>query len=138
MRSGTNPDPNDFREWVRDISRRMAMVEARPRPTAALDLLGPGIDSTARLVSNWNDDTVFFNGTYYSEVGSQNSPNSTLRWIGICMVDAEGSGYQLLVAYPGPETSAATVAAWATVNRKQRVFNTPPNGTRVYSAWLNA
>lgn len=127
----TSLDPTDFRSWMRDVNRRLTRMESRPHPASALDLLGPGIDSAATLVSDWNDDTVFFNGFYYSEPAAANAPNDTSRWLGQVWIDPTGSGYQLLVAVPA---SGSSLGSW-THSRQHRVFNTPSESTRVYSAW---
>lgn len=130
--SGTNPDATDFRGWMRETRQRIAALEYRAPAHRALDLLGPGIDSSATLVSNWNDDTVYFNGYYYSEVGADNAPDGVNRWLGFVLIDDLGSGYQLLIASPDP--SATDLSAWTHI-RKHRVFSTPSESTRVYSAW---
>lgn len=131
MRGGSSPDPTDFRTWMRDTNRRLGSLESRPPPARALDLLGPGLDSSATLVSDWNDDTIYFNGMYYSEPGADNAPDNVHRWVGLVIIDQTGSGYQILEAVP---TSGAAVGSW-THNRMHRVFDTPEGSTRVYSPW---
>lgn len=134
MSGGTSPDVTDFPGWMRDINRRMRALENRPPVTSALDLLGPGIDSSATFVSDWNDDTAYFNGMYYSEVGTDNAPDTTSRWVGLTIIDDTGSGYQLLTAVPATDTDPTLIPAWTQL-RRHRVFNTPANSTRVYSPW---
>lgn len=137
MSGGTNPDPTDFKEWMRDVRRRLRALESRPPVTSALDLLGPGIDSSATLISDWNDDTVYFNGTYYSEAGADNAPDGVARWVGWVMIDDIGSGYQLLASIPTMTNTVSDLGSWTKV-RKHRVFNTPDGSTRVYSPWTTA
>jgi hypothetical protein len=134
MRGGTGPDPTDFSGWMRDVSRRLTALETRAPVSAALNLLGPGIDSSAALVNDWNDDTIYYNGYYYSEAGADNAPDEVNRWLGLVLIDTTGSGYQLLVAVP---ESGDDVSAW-THTHKHRVFNTPSEATRVYSPWATA
>lgn len=137
MTSGSSPDATDFRGWMRETNRRLTAMEKRPPVTSALDLLGPGIDSTSALVADWNDDTTIYNGMYYSEVGAQNAPDGVHRWVGLTITEATGSGYQLLAIIPATTDSSGTLAAW-THTRKHRVFNTPTASTRVYSPWATA
>lgn len=137
MSGGTSPDPTEFSQWMRGVNRRLTTLETRPTATSALDLLGPGIDSTAMLVADWNDDTAFYNGMYYSEIGVLNGPDLIHRWVGTTTIDSTGSGYQLLVAVPATTDSAGTIAAWTHL-RKHRIFNTPSTATRVYSSWATA
>lgn len=137
MRGGTSPDPTDFPSWMRDVNRRLRAVENRPPVTSALNLLGPGIDSSATLISDWNDDTVYYNGTYYSEAGADNAPDGTHRWTGLVMIDDLGSGYQLLVSIPTQTATVSALGSWTQL-RKHRVFNTPDGSTRVYSPWATA
>jgi hypothetical protein len=137
MSGGTSPDPTDIQSWMRDVRRRLTSLENRPPATSALALLGPGIDSVATLIADWNDDTVYFNGTYYCEAGADNAPDSINRWVGQVLIDDVGSGYQVLCNIPATTATVSDLGSWSQV-RKQRVFNTPSDSTRVYSPWTDA
>jgi hypothetical protein len=122
-----------FRDQLTETNRRLTRQEGRRQIGHASDLMGPGLAPQAVLVTDWNDETMAFNGLYYSEAGSLNSPNDTQRWIGQNIVDPLGHGIQRVALYVDNivDLGTWTPALWV------RAFVTPDGTTRVFSAWTS-
>lgn len=104
--------PTDFTMWVQQTDKRMMRQERRPAITNATQILGPGAGPFAVLLNDWNEEGATFNGTFYSEPGAVNAPDtegdppgtaSTMYWLGETFgtqnEDGERWGYQRLTRY---------------------------------------
>ena len=133
MSSGGRP-PIDFADWMRDQQRRNSAQERRPMVTTASDLMGPGLAPQAVMLNDWNDDTITFNGFYYSTPGAANTPDSTKAWIGYSIADANGSGIQRITLYPGLTVPSTMFTGWPAVSYS-RAFTSQAGTLRLYSVW---
>ena len=59
-----------FKDWMRDIEKRILNEERRPIIRAASDLMGPGAGPYAIETLDWNADETTFNGWFYSRPGA--------------------------------------------------------------------
>lgn len=118
--------PQNFKDLVARTEKRLAVLERRPVPTSAADLLGPTAGKTAVLISDWNADVASLNGYVWSAVGALHSPDPTLTWTGQVIAHDDHSGIQ----------QAWNADDLDNVLFSMRTFTTDgsTNG-RTYSAW---
>lgn len=88
-----------FDDWMRMIEKRLMHEERRPSVTTASDIMGPGLGPHAVEVRDWNDDVTLFNGIFFSEPGSINSPDDNKAWIGESQATESGYGLQTVWDY---------------------------------------
>jgi hypothetical protein len=122
------PIAQTFVDVQRQQQKRTRHEERRPQISKASDLLGPGLAPTAVMLVDWNAPETLFNGIFYSDPGSLNSPDGTLAWMGQTYMNSDGYGYQQVVRYSAvfPETDAL-------IGYIRRI--TPTYGTVGYSGW---
>ena len=119
-----------FKDWMRDIEKRVLNEERRPIIRAAADLMGPGAGPYAIETTDWNADETTFNGWFYSRPGALNSPDSALYWIGTTEGIADGNGYELVRQYDPATGEDVTGDSYV------RFFYTlPATGQRQYTDW---
>lgn len=88
-------------DWMRDIETRILHEERRPQIRNAADIMGPGLGPKTMQLVDWNDDATTFNGFFWSDVNSRNSPDANKQWMGYNLVNADGSGYQRVYEFKG-------------------------------------
>lgn len=118
------PTQTDFPQWMRDVVRDIAELKRRSKPTAAA-VLGPGLGPWATLLNDWNDEVTLYNGIFYCDVNSQNSPDEDVRWIGTVMATPDGDGVMEVAALDSVGLPA----------RHMRSFTTDAAGGRSFTAW---
>lgn len=135
----TKRQPVSPQDWMVDLERRLKSLERRTAIGAPSDLLGPGIDTQAVLVTDWNGEEMDFNGLYYSLPGALHTPDlytfpATKAWIGQNIVDPDGHGYQRVTHY---RLADAFTQSWASgLPTYTRTFQPQGNGARAYGLWL--
>lgn len=92
------PTLDRFDDWMRDQERRTGSLERRANVRNAKQLLGPGFGPKATPVVDWNTSSLVFNGFFYCDVGSLNSPDPLVGWIGYSVIDPTGNGWLYLVS----------------------------------------
>lgn len=94
----------------------------------ASDLLGPGFGPHAIATRDWNADECLFNGMFYSEIGSINSPDSTMAWIGQVISDPTPSGVQIVQTYKSPN--------WPPYRRMRKFESVVDGAVPIFTAWV--
>jgi len=92
-RVGTNSD-----DYFRHRDKRIATEERRPVVRKASDLVGPGINSSATRITDFNDTLATFNGYYSADVGAAYAPNATDPFIGFVSMDESLGGRQVFTS----------------------------------------
>ena len=119
-----------FKDWMRDMEKRVLNEERRPIIRAAADLMGPGAGPFAIETLDWNADETTFNGWFYSRPGAFNSPDSGEYWIGTTEGIADGNGYELIRQYDpvtGLDVSGDSYVRF--------FYTLPGTGQRMYTEW---
>lgn len=116
--------PHDGAELLGQMSRQIDLQDRRTRIPNAAQILGPGLGPRATLLADWNAEETTFNGIFYSDVGSLNSPNPAKQWIGLVQATAVGDGTMQLM-----EMDVADPEEWV------RTFTANPSGSRTFTAW---
>lgn len=119
------PTSHNMDSWMRDVERRQNSVERRASIRSASQILGPGFGPKASAVTDWNSSMVVFNGYYYSEIGSLNSPSSSLPWVCHSVVDPQGNGWQHIISRD------------STGLNYRRFIHTPLGGATIFGAWVS-
>lgn len=122
------PQNITMNDWMRDMEKRILHEERRPQIRTASDLLGPGFGPYAIRVLDWNDDVTGFDGFFWADTGSRNSPDPAKAWMGQTVANSDGSGYQLVTDYGSTAVPPP---------RFIRTFTSPAGGARVFTAWMN-
>lgn len=96
----------------------------RPVIRRAADLVGPGINSNAIRITDFNNVLATFNGFFSADAGAANAPNGTDIWVGFVSSDAELGGVQTFSSVSGGGT-------------KTRIFQRAPNdpNTVSFGSW---
>lgn len=121
-------------DWMRNVEKRMAHEERRPRITSAQELLGPGFSPYAVETQDWNADELTFNGFWYSTPGALHSPDPTNSkyYMGYTEGNGDGWGIQYADEY---RPLAGDDMAWAPQQWMRRFYPPAAGGQRAYSAW---
>lgn len=101
-----------------------ALADRRPVIRRASDLVGPGINTYAIRIDDFNNLLATFNGFYSALLGALNAPNSTENFVGYVASDAELGGVQVFTGV----TSGSTYT---------RIFNRSPADPELigWTAW---
>lgn len=133
--SGTGRARVTFDDQLREYERRHYNQERRPAISSAADLLGPGIAPQSVELTDWNDESIGFNGFYFSRPGAGNSPDTARSWMGVSITDPDGTGYQQVTEYDDLAFGANLYPAWPGTSYT-RAFNTAGGTTRLFSSWV--
>lgn len=91
----------DAEDYFRHQKKKTQVADRRPVIRKASDLVGPGIDAAAVVVTDWNDVLATFNG-YFSSTSALNGPQSvgggsdTSLYVGFVTMDATYGGKQII------------------------------------------
>lgn len=110
-------------DWMRNQEKRLLHEERRASISQASDILGPGFDSTAVPLDDWNGDETQFNGIWYSTPGAANAPDSVNAFYGQTITAPDGSGVQ--IAYSLTEPSVLYI----------RDVTVSASGVRTFGVW---
>lgn len=116
--------PHTGVELLGQMSRQIDLQDRRTRIPNASQILGPGLGPRATLLTDWNAEETTFNGIFYSEAGSLNSPDSADGWIGTSFTTPDGRGVQEVT--PIGEASPLY----------RRIFASSGSGTRTFGVWV--
>jgi hypothetical protein len=121
-------------DWVHQTEKRISHEERRPLVRRAADLLGPGLGPRCIRIVDWNADETAFNGFFYSEPGSLNSPDTDVYWMGQVICNDDGFGIQQVweYRYADPDTNVSPIQHYI-----RRSYNVG-TGTRQFSPWVVA
>lgn len=117
----------DGDDWMRNHEKRLLHEERRAAVTQASDILGPGFDSTAVPLDDWNGEETVFNGLWYSTPGAANAPNAGSAFAGQTITYSDGTGIQVAWSLTEPPvlyqrnvtvdaSGVRSFGAWATVS----------------------
>lgn len=95
-------------DYFGNQQKTLDMNNRRPVIRRAADLVGPGIDSAAVRITNFNDPLATFNGYYSAEPTAKNGPTTAERVVGFTVMDTEFGGVQTF-------TGLATKTRWTRV-----------------------
>lgn len=95
-------------DYFGNQQKTLDMNNRRPVIRRAADLVGPGIDSSAVRITNFNDPLATFNGYYSAEPTAKNGPTAAERVVGFTVMDTEFGGVQTF-------TGLATKTRWTRV-----------------------
>lgn len=113
-------------DWMRSMERRLSALERRGPGGTLVDRLGHSVRSQARQIVDWNDESTFENGWYFTDIGALNTPNPTLAWIGQTLCARGESGIQQVWSYATGATPTCYV--------RQFHLNDPPVAP-TFTAW---
>lgn len=88
-------------DYLLHQKKSLAMADRRPVIRTPSDLVGPGINSNAVRLDDYNDLLATFNGYYASVPGASNAPDAYLpeedreSFVGVVISDAELGGRQV-------------------------------------------
>lgn len=94
---------SDQSNWRADVDagtyflhekKQSQIANRRPTIRKASDLVGPGIQSTAVRLADFNDRLATYNGFFASEPGGSNAPNAEDSFVGLVVVDSLLGGWQ--------------------------------------------
>lgn len=119
--------PDNMSDWMNQRVKREMHEARRPQIRRASDLLGPGFGPFAVEVRDWNADETAFNGFFYSDAGSLNSPDEDLIWLGLVIASGQGHGVQQLFSHSMPLVGAPL--------RFIRSFHSSTTQIRLYAPW---
>jgi len=74
--------------------KQLDIADRRPVIKKASDLVGPGIDSGAVRITDFNDLLATFNGYFSAAPGAYAAPTETDTFVGIVVSDSEFGGHQ--------------------------------------------
>lgn len=140
--------PIDAGDYFGHRQKKLDLADRRPVPRKAADIVGPGIDSGAVRVTNWNDLLALFNGYYSSLRGALNAPTTTEDFIGYTSMDEVLGGVQTLTSltndsrysrtfYRNPaDPESITFGAWK-LDYDGRLPDTGPIAAILGNNWVN-
>lgn len=102
-------------DWMRKIERDINRLKRRPNPPDLLEYIGPAVASQAIEVIDWNDETVTYNGWYFSDPPAMNAPVDNQSFIGMSISKDDGSGFQYVFQFvedPDVDTPELWVRTW--------------------------
>lgn len=116
--------PEDMGTWMGDQKRQVDELARRVRVPNARQIMGPGLGPWAVRLFDWNDEKTLYNGVFYSEVASLNSPDIAKAWIGDSWATQDGRGVQQVTEI------GTSHPVW------RRSFSTAPGATAVFTPWI--
>lgn len=127
--------------------KQLQVADRRPVIRRASDLVGPGINSTAVRITDFNDPLATFNGYYSADVGALNAPNSDEPFVGQTISDATLGGRQVFTGLvSGAEFARTFVRSptdsetlgwgnWSGQRIPASASGYAPNPTTAHSGW---
>jgi hypothetical protein len=88
----------DGADYFLHQKKQLQVADRRPVIRRPSDLVGPGINSSAVRITDYNDALATFNGYYSSEPGASNAPNETDSFIGFVAMDDALGGKQIFTS----------------------------------------
>lgn len=119
------PAPHDMSGYMSTTDRQLAQLTRRTGVPQAAQILGPGLAAHAIQLIDWNDPKTAFNGIFWSDVDSLNSPDPDRPWIGVVESTLNGDGVVTVIEM-GPEDPEE----W------RRTVVADVNGVRTFGAWV--
>lgn len=115
-------------EYFQQNEKRLKFGERRASYSRAVDLVGPGINSYATRITDFDNELATFNGYFSAGAGEAiNAPTDDWNLVGTVTSDAEFGGMQ--VFYP--------VGSGAPDERYERMFRRAPMDSEVitFTSW---
>jgi len=110
--------------------KKTNVADRRPVIRKAADLVGPGINAQATIITDFNNLLATYNGYYSAEAGAFGAPNADEAFVGITVMDATLGGYQL---FTGLGTGSGQGLTW----RRKFIRNPADYSSISWEAWVN-
>lgn len=81
-------------DYFRNQKKTLSVADRRPVIRKASDLVGPGINSTAVRLDDFDDLLATYNGFYSAESSATNAPTSDENFVGFIVSDSDFGGFQ--------------------------------------------
>lgn len=118
----------DMLGYLQENEKRLSMEERRPRVDKASDLLGPLAGPGAYTLNDSLDSNLLvFSGNLVVPIGTPESPDPTVPWIGQSIAQDGTGGVQVLYTYRVADAKRAVTRSWEVV--------AGTGGLRAYGPW---